>query len=216
MRFAAVTLFPQMFAALESDGVIGRALRAGIWQLTFFDPRSYAADERGTVDDQPYGGGPGMVLKPEPLAQAIDAARAALPEAKVTYMSPAGTRLTDRLAREFSTEGEHILVCGRYLGIDERIVASRVDRQVSVGDYVASGGELPAMLLADAVLRFVPGVLGDPESLQAESHASGQLAPPCYTRPPVFEGMEVPQQLRSGDHRSIEQWRSEAAKRRGS
>ena len=155
-----------------------------------------------------------MVLKPEPLAAAIDAARANLGAARVTFLSPSGRRLDDSLARALAGEGEHIFLCGRYQGIDERIVASRVDRQVSVGDFVVSGGELPAMLLIDAMVRFLPGVLGSEESLAAESFAAGSLAAPCYTRPAVFEGMEVPEQLRGGDHRQISDWRRQAAARR--
>ena len=134
---------------------------------------------------------------------AIDAARADLPAAQVTFLSPGGQLLDDALARELAREDEHIFLCGRYQGVDERIVSSRVDRQVSIGNFVVSGGELPAMLLIDAAVRLRPGVLGSEESLAAESFAAGPLAAPCYTRPAVFEGMEVPEQLRSGDHRKI-------------
>ena len=211
MRIGVVTLFPQMFAALDADGVVGRAGRDGKWSMTLYNPRDHASDTHRTVDDEPYGGGPGMVLKPEPLAGAIDAARAALPDARVTFLSPAGRMLDDALARQMSRESEHIFLCGRYQGIDERIVASRVDRQVSVGNFIASGGELPAMLLMDALVRFLPGVVGSEESLAAESFADGGLAAPCYTRPAIFEGMEVPEQLLSGDHRRIRQWRQAAA-----
>ena len=214
MRIGVVTLFPQMFAALGDDGVVGRARNAGKWSLNLYNPRSYTDDAHRTVDDEPYGGGPGMVLKPEPLAAAIDAARADLPAARVTFLSPAGQPLDNELARRFAREDEHIFLCGRYQGVDERIVVSRVDRQVSVGDFVVSGGELPAMLLIDAAVRFLPGVLGSEESLAAESFAAGALAAPCYTRPALFEGMEVPEQLRSGDHRKIGNWRRQAAARR--
>ena len=215
MRIGVVTLFPQMFAALGSDGVIGRAGRAGKWSMGLYNPRDYVSDVHRTVDDEPYGGGAGMVLKPEPLAAAIDAARADLPEAQVTFLSPAGRLLDDSLARQFSREAGHILLCGRYQGVDERIIASRVDRQVSVGDFIVSGGELPAMLLIDALVRFLPEVLGSEKSLAAESFASGGLAAPCYTRPAVFEGLEVPEQLRSGDHQLISEWRRQAAAKRG-
>lgn len=211
LRLSAVTLFPEMFAALTGSGVTGRAFARGLAELTFANPRDFVAGTSRTVDDAPYGGGAGMVLKPEPVAAAIDCARTRLPLAKVTFLSPQGQMLSDALARELADEDEHILLCGRYLGIDQRVLDSRIDRELSVGAYVASGGELPAMLLCDVLMRYRAGVLGNSASAQTDSFAADLLAPPCYTRPPVFEGRKVPSVLLGGDHSLVAKWRAERA-----
>lgn len=214
MKIGFVSLFPAMFQSLGSDGVVGRALQAKLWQQTIINPRDFATDRRRSVDDLPYGGGAGMVLKPEPLGKAIEHAKQQLSQAKVTYLSPAGVLLTDKFARQLATEPEHILICGRYLGIDQRIIDSQVDREISVGNFIVSGGELPAMMLADAILRFIPGVLGEPESLEQESFVNDKLAPPCYTRPDSYKSMSVPEVLKSGDHQQINNWREQASQER--
>ena len=214
LRICAVSLFPDMFAALSGFGVTGRAFQRGLAELILLNPRSYTSDARHTVDDAPYGGGGGMVLKPEPLAAALDRARELLPAAKVSYLSPQGTLLNDALARRIAaTEDDHILLCGRYQGIDQRVVDSRAERALSIGEFVVSGGELPAMMFCDALLRHRPGVLGCAASAEHDSFAEGRMAAPCYTRPASFEGSTVPAVLRSGDHAAIDAWRLRQATR---
>lgn len=211
----AVTLMPGMFDALTGYGVVGDAFQNGKARLRAIDPRDYAADARGTVDDAPYGGGPGMVLKPEPMARAIDAAKAELPAARVCLLSPDGRIFAAADAERMAAREQHIFVCGRYLGIDQRVIDSRVDDAVSIGSFVASGGELPAMAVIEALMRHVPGVLGCGDSLRQESFAGDAgLAPPCYTRPEEFEGRRVPAVLLGGDHGAIASWRREQAGRR--
>lgn len=211
----AVTLFPEMFAALTRSGVTRRALDEGRWSLDFWNPRDFTEDNHRTVDDRPYGGGPGMVMMPEPLEAAIAAARekqaaAGLAVSKVVYLSPQGTPLTHsrvmQFAQQVRTEGL-ILLCGRYEGIDERLIERCVDEEISIGDFVLSGGEIPAMALLDAVVRQLPGVLNDAESAIQDSFVAGLLDCPHYTRPEDYEGQRVPDVLLSGHHEKIRRWR---------
>ncbi len=207
MKIGVVTLFPEMFDAIADYGITARALDQGLLALNCWNPRDYTADRHQTVDDRPYGGGPGMVMKIEPLRQAIDAARAALPQAQVAYMSPQGRPLTQALAAELSQRPEWILVAGRYEGIDERLLACCIDEEFSLGDYVLSGGELAAMVMIDAVTRLQPGALGHLESAQADSFSAGLLDHPHYTRPEEDRGQRVPAVLLGGNHEAIRRWR---------
>lgn len=211
----AVTLFPEMFVALTRSGVTRRALEEGRWSLDFWNPRDFTEDNHRTVDDRPYGGGPGMVMMPEPLEAAIAAARekqaaAGLAASKVVYLSPQGAPLTHPRVMQFvqqvKTEGL-ILLCGRYEGIDERLIERCVDEEISIGDFVLSGGEIPAMALLDAVVRQLPGVLNDAESATQDSFVVGLLDCPHYTRPEDYEGQRVPDVLLSGHHEKIRRWR---------
>lgn len=206
MRFDVITLFPEMMQALAA-GVIGRAQQKGIIDLHCWNPRDYTHDVHKTVDDRPYGGGPGMVMKVEPLDKAIIEAKQASPSAKMIYLSPQGQPLTQALASDLSKENSLMLLCGRYEGIDERLLKKHVDMEISIGDYVLSGGELPAMVLIDSVSRLMPGVLGHDESAVQDSHVNGLLDCPHYTRPETLEGEQVPEVLLSGNHKAIEQWR---------
>lgn len=206
MRFDVITLFPEMFEA-SRVGVTGRAIDKGQVQLNLWNPRDYTHDVHRTVDDRPYGGGPGMVMKVEPLKAAIDDAKAAAPESKVIYMSPQGRPFTQAAAQQMSEQPGLILLAGRYEGIDERLIEAYVDEEWSIGDYVLSGGELPAMVLMDTVIRLLPGVLGHEDSAVEDSHVDGLLDCPHYTRPEVIEGRAVPEVLLSGNHRAIREWR---------
>lgn len=209
MRFDVITLFPEMFEAIR-QGVTGRALARNRAELRLWNPRDYTTDVHRSVDDRPYGGGPGMVMLAEPLLAAIDQARA-LNRGPVVYLSPQGRRFDQRVAMELAGRDGLILLCGRYEGIDERLITERVDEELSVGDYVVSGGELPAMLVMDAVLRLLPGVLGHRDSAAQDSHTDGLLDCPHYTRPERVLGREVPAVLRSGDHEAIRRWRLQQA-----
>lgn len=211
MRIDVISIFPPMFAALTEYGVIGRAIRAQLLDLKVWNPRDFTADKHRNVDDRPYGGGPGMVMQAEPLAGAIKAARAEQPAARVIYLSPQGRRLDQAGVVELAARPGLVLIAGRYEGIDERLLATAVDEEWSIGDYVLSGGELAAMVLIDAVARRVPGVLGDAESAQQDSFAGGLLDCPHYTRPEVYEGAPVPPVLLSGDHAAIRRWRFKQA-----
>lgn len=215
MKFAAVTLFPEMFEAITRFGISRRAFENGIASLGAVNPRDFAINQYKTIDDRPFGGGPGMVMMPEPLEKAIDAARAlAGADGKVIYLSPQGRPLTDALVRELAGLESMVLVCGRYEGIDERVIQRKIDLEVSVGDFVVSGGELLAMMLMDAVLRYQPGVLNDAQSAEEDSFATGLLDCPHYTRPEHYEGMTVPEVLLSGNHERIRIWRlAESLKR---
>lgn len=206
MRFDVITLFPEMMEALAA-GVIGRAREQELIRLYLWNPRDYTRDVHKTVDDRPYGGGPGMVMKIAPLDAAIDDARKANPSAKVIYLSPQGAPLTQEMARDLSDQEGLILLCGRYEGIDERLLEKQVDQEISIGDYVLSGGELPAMVLIDSVSRLIPGVLGHADSAEQDSFVNGLLDCPHYTRPEVLDGKNVPAILLSGNHAAIEQWR---------
>jgi tRNA (guanine37-N1)-methyltransferase len=214
MRFDVVTLFPQMFAAVTESGITSRALQAGLWQLKAWNPRDFTTDNYRTVDDRPYGGGPGMVMLGEPLEKALDAARAA-GGGRVVYLSPQGSKLDHRKVMEISKEASLTLLCGRYEGVDERLLVRRVDEELSVGDFVLSGGELAAMALIDACVRQLPGALGDEQSALEESFAAGLLDCPQYTRPETWPenagGERVPQVLLSGHHENIRRWRLKQA-----
>ncbi len=207
MRFDVVTLFPQMIQAMVGEGVTGRAVASGLVDLSLWNPRDYTNDTHRTVDDRPYGGGPGMVMLAEPLQAAITAAREAQPGARVAYLSPQGRRLDQAGVRELAERDGTILVAGRYEGVDERLISHHVDEEWSIGDYVLSGGELPALVLMDSVIRLLPGALGDADSAEQDSYMDGLLDCPHYTRPEVFEGETVPEVLRSGDHAAIRRWR---------
>jgi len=210
MWLGVITLFPDMFKAITEQGVTGRAVKQGLIQLQCWNPRDFTHDKHRTVDDRPYGGGPGMLMMVQPLRDAIDAAQAAAGgDAKVIYLSPQGRRLDQTGVLELSTNEKLILICGRYEGIDERIIQSLVDEEWSIGDYVLSGGELPAMTLIDAVSRFVPGVLGKQASAEQDSFADGLLDCPHYTRPENLDGETVPSVLLSGNHEKIKRWRLE-------
>ena len=210
-----VTLFPEMFSALSRSGVTRRALEEGRWRLEFWNPRDFTEDNHRTVDDRPYGGGPGMVMLPEPLESAIEAARArqsaaGLASSRVVYLSPQGAPLTHRRVMRFVEQAREegvILLCGRYEGIDERLIERCVDEEISIGDFVLSGGEIPAMALLDAVVRQLPGVLNDAASAVEDSFVAGLLDCPHYTRPEEYEGMRVPDVLLSGHHEEIRRWR---------
>ncbi len=210
MRFDVVTLFPEMFDAMR-QGVTGRALERRLAQLALWNPRDYTQDVHRTVDDRPYGGGPGMVMLVEPLRAAIGAARAAAPASRVAYLSPQGRRFDQDVARELSGRPGLILVAGRYEGVDERLIEAEIDEEWSIGDYVLSGGELPAMVLMDTVIRLLPGVLGHQESAVQDSYMDGLLDCPHYTRPEALQGRAVPAVLRSGNHAVIRRWRLQQA-----
>lgn len=210
--FGVVSLFPEMFSAITEQGVIARGMKQGLLEFNFWNPRDYATDRHRTVDDRPYGGGPGMLMKVEPLRAAIQAAKiAAGSEARVIYLSPQGRKLDQAGVEELACRDRHILVAGRYEGIDERLVASEIDEEWSIGDYVLSGGELAAMTLIDAVSRLVPGVLGHEASAEEDSFAAGLLDCPHYTRPEVIDGQGVPGVLLSGNHEAIRRWRLKQA-----
>jgi tRNA (guanine37-N1)-methyltransferase len=212
MKIEVVTLFPRMIAGALEYGVVGRAIARGLLGIGTEDPRVHTSDVHRTVDDRPYGGGPGMVMKPEPLLAAIRAAHARLPAGSPRVcLSAQGEPLGQALAQELARLPGLLLIAGRYEGVDERVVGLGTDREVSVGDYVLSGGELPALTVIDAVARLLPGVLGDERSSVEESFAQGLLDWPHYTRPEVFEGAAVPSVLLSGDHADIRRWRLQQA-----
>ncbi len=214
MIFDILTLFPRMFDGVFTDSIIDRAVRRKLVSIAVHDIRSYSTDTRHmSVDDYPYGGGAGMVLKPQPLTDAIRAAKNRHPATRssVVLLSPHGRRLDHTLVTELLDEETLILVCGRYKGIDQRVRDSLVDREISIGDYVLSGGEIPAMVVVDAVTRLVPGVLGDRESAESDSFYGDLLGAPQYTRPEEFEGARVPEVLLSGHHENIRRWQREQA-----
>jgi tRNA (guanine37-N1)-methyltransferase len=212
MHIALVSLFPEMFAAVSEHGVVGRAIRQGQVSLSHCNPRDYTVDTHRTVDDRPYGGGPGMLMKIDPLQQAIVAAReAAGTQARVIYLSPQGQPFHHGKALELAELGGLVLVAGRYEGVDERLIEAEVDEELSIGDYVLSGGELAAMVVIDAVTRQLPGVLGHESSAVEDSFVDGLLDCPHYTRPEVYEGKGVPEVLLSGNHEAIRRWRLKQA-----
>ncbi len=211
MRFDVVTLFPALVEQVIGHGVVGRAAEAGLIELACWNPRDHTRDRHRTVDDRPYGGGPGMIMLIEPLKAAIDAARVASPDAPVIYLSPQGRPLTQRLLAQQTEQGAVIFLCGRYEGIDERLIDTQVDEEWSLGDYVISGGELAAMVCIDAMTRLLPGALGHDESAARDSFSDGLLDCPHYTRPEDFDGLRVPRVLLDGNHREIEIWRERQA-----
>lgn len=211
LKFGVITLFPEMFSAISEFGVSGRAIKQNLVSIEFWNPRDYTEDVHRTVDDRPYGGGPGMVMMAEPLKQAINKAKEELPKAKVVYLSPQGQRFDQGQVTKLGDRQELILLSGRYEGIDERLIDSVVDEEWSIGDYVLSGGELAAMVVIDAVSRSLPGVLGHEDSASEDSFYQGLLDCPHYTRPENWQGQEVPKVLLSGDHQAIETWRLKQA-----
>ena len=212
LRLDVITLFPDMFAAISEYGITSRAVRQGLMSIHCWNPRDYTEDRHQTVDDRPFGGGPGMVMKVQPLERALaDAKRQAGANAKVIYMSPQGRRLTQANAQVMAQDQSLIIIAGRYEGIDERFIQAHVDEEWSIGDYVLSGGELPAMVLIDAVTRLLPGALGHADSAEEDSFTHGLLDCPHYTRPEVYEGVCVPPVLLSGNHEHIRRWRLQQA-----
>lgn len=208
MWLGIISLFPDMFKAVSDFGVTGRAVKNNLLSVQCWNPRDFTHDKHRTVDDRPYGGGPGMLMKVQPLRDAIDAAKQAAGDGvKVIYLSPQGRKLDQAGVTELAQCDKLILVAGRYEGVDERVIQTHIDEEWSVGDYVLSGGELPAMVLIDAVARLVPGVLGDSASAEQDSFSEGLLDCPHYTRPEVLDGLEVPSVLLSGNHEHIRQWR---------
>jgi len=207
MRFDVVTLFPEMVERVAHTGVLGRAIKNAQLQLSSWNPRDYTEDRHRTVDDRPYGGGPGMLMKVAPLKAAIEAAKPSAAGHKVIYMGPQGKTLAQQAVQQLAQEPGLIIIAGRYEGIDERIIERYVDEEWSIGDYVLSGGELPALVFIDAVARMIPGVLGDENSAQQDSFMQGLLDCPHYTRPEEIDGHTVPDVLLSGHHRDIERWR---------
>jgi len=212
MKIDVITIFPGMFEAVLGDSLLKRAQEAGLLSVAQHDLRRWTHDTHRSVDDRPYGGGPGMVMKPEPIFEALDALRAGCAAhaaaCRAVLVSPRGERLSPMLARELAGLRHLLIICGRYEGVDERVLAA-VDRSISIGDYVLTGGELPAMVLIDALARFIPGVIGHEEATTEESFADGRLEYPQYTRPPEFRGMKVPEVLLSGDHAQVARWRRE-------
>jgi len=218
MQFDVVSLFPEMFAALTQSGVTRRAFEQKRWSLSTWNPRDFTTDNHRTVDDRPYGGGPGMVMLAAPLAQAIDAAKAAqrmdgVGVPRVIHLSPAGIPLTHARVMALATApaAGYVLVAGRYEGIDERVIMQEVDEEIAVGDFVVSGGELPALMVIDAIARQLPGALNDDQSAREDSFVDGLLDCPHYTRPEVYEGVNVPPVLLSGNHAEIGKWRRRQA-----
>ncbi|WP_337843303.1 tRNA (guanosine(37)-N1)-methyltransferase TrmD [Rheinheimera sp.] len=208
MWVGVITLFPQMFDAITQSGVTSRAVKQGLLQVECWNPRDFTSDKHKTVDDRPYGGGPGMLMMVQPLTDAIRAAKqAAGGNVHTIYLSPQGRKLDQQGVQELARYPKLLLVAGRYEGIDERVIENEIDEEWSIGDYVLSGGELPAMTLIDAVSRLVPGVLGHEQSAEQDSFASGLLDCPHYTRPEVLDGKEVPPVLLSGHHENIRRWR---------
>ncbi len=215
MRFDVVTIFPGMFGPVFQQGVVGRAIERGVIELHAHDLRQYTRDRHRQVDDMPFGGGPGMVMKPEPVIEAVESIREAN-RGPVILTEPWGERFDQKLATDLAKEPGLIIVCGRYEGIDDRVRTALGAREVSIGDYVLSGGEIPAMVLVDAVARLVPGVVGDPGSLAQDSFSNDLTGWPQFTRPAEYRGMTVPDVLLSGDHARIKQWRrQQAAQRHG-
>ena len=212
MQFDVVSLFPEMFAALTQSGVTRRAHEQGLWTLSLWNPRDFTLDRHRTVDDRPYGGGPGMVMLAKPLEATIASAKQrqvdlGLPAPRVVFMSPQGKPLTHARVMQLKDEPGLVVLCGRYEAVDQRLLDRVVDEEISLGDFVLSGGELPAMALMDAVVRHIPGVLGDDASAVEDSFVNGLLDSPHYTRPEVYEGVAVPPVLMGGNHAEIQKWR---------
>ena len=212
MDIHVVSIFPDMFKAVTEHGVIGRAIQQQVLSLTLHNPRDFTDDKHKTVDARPYGGGPGMVMKPEPIAKAISAAKAgASAQVKVAYLSPQGQKFDHQAAKQLSKRKSLVLLAGRYEGVDERVIQQYVDEEWSIGDYVLSGGELPAMVMIDALARLLPNSLGNSESAEQDSFVQGLLDCPHYTRPEHYSGQAVPDVLLKGDHKAIADWRMQQA-----
>jgi tRNA (guanine37-N1)-methyltransferase len=212
VQISVVSLFPEMVRAIADFGIVGRAVDRGLVSLDFENPRDHTNDAHRTVDDRPYGGGPGMVMKFEPLARALQSSRARLPErSRVVYLSPQGAVFDQAVAERYAELPGLVLLAGRYEGVDERLIEAQVDEELSLGDFVLSGGEVAAMAVIDAIVRLLPGALGDEESAQQDSFARGLLDFPHYTRPEVIDGRSVPEVLVSGDHAKIARWRQKQA-----
>ncbi len=213
MRFDIITIFPELFNGVLACGIIRRALQAGLLEVRIMNLRDFTSDRHRSVDDRPYGGGEGMVLMPGPLFAAVEFCRGQEKEAgtQVVLLSPQGKLWSQEIAQEFTSISHAILICGRYEGVDQRVVDSLVDRELSVGDFILTGGEIPAMVILDSVARLLPGALGNRESALNESFCTGLLDFPQYTRPAEFRGMSVPEVLLSGDHARIDRWRKERA-----
>ena len=212
MQIDILTTFPHFFDSMLSTSILGRAIQSGLLNITCTDIRDYSASKHKNTDDYPFGGGAGMLMMPQPASDAIKAVKnSGFENAKVIYMSPQGIPFTQSLARKLSTEQQLIFLCGHYEGIDQRVIDKYVDFEISIGDYVLTGGELASMVVIDCVSRLIPGVLGSEESVLEESFSDGLLEYPQYTRPRVFEDMEVPEVLLSGDHAKIAAWRKEQA-----
>jgi tRNA (guanine37-N1)-methyltransferase len=216
MRFDILTLFPSMLESPFEESMIGRAVGQGLISIEVHNLRDYATDKHRVTDDTPYGGGGGMILKPEPIFQAVEAILGddSSPSVPIILLSPQGRLLTQQIAWQLAAFSRILLVCGHYEGVDERVRTHLVSDEISIGDYVLTGGEIPAMVLVDAVSRLIPGVLGDPKAPVRDSHAQGLLEHPQYTRPPVFRGQAVPEVLLSGNHAAVEVWRRREALRR--
>jgi tRNA (guanine37-N1)-methyltransferase len=213
MRFDIITIFPELFQGVLECGIVRRARQSAILDVRVVDLREFTSDKHRSVDDRPYGGGEGMVFMPGPLFDAVEYCRGQAPEPgnQVILLSPQGKLWSQEMAAEFTTIPHAILLCGRYEGVDQRVVDSLVDREISIGDYILTGGEIPAMVLLDSVARLLPGALGNKESARNESFSTGLLDCPQYTRPADFRGMSVPEVLLSGDHARIDRWRKERA-----
>lgn len=207
MRIDVFTLFPEIFPAYLDTSILGRARQSGLLEVRLHNIRDYAVDKHQVTDDEPYGGGGGMVMKPEPIFAAVEGVLGTETDAPIILLSPQGRLFDQAVAQELSAHSHIALICGRYEGVDERVREHLVSDEISVGDYVLTGGELPALTVIDAVARLLPGVLGDPTGAITDSHASGLLEHPHYTRPAEFRGWEIPEVLKSGDHARIEKWR---------
>jgi tRNA (guanine37-N1)-methyltransferase len=211
MRFDIITIFPEIFRRVFDFGIIRRAVEASLIEIHIHDLRDCTHDRHRQVDDRPFGGGAGMVMKPEPLFRAVEAITNDAPDASVVLLSPQGRLFNDALAEDYSRKQRIVLICGRYEGVDERVVEHLITDEVSIGDYVLSGGEIPAMVVVDAVTRLIPGALGCEQSAEHESFAGGLLDYPQYTRPAEYRGMKAPDVLLSGNHSEIERWRRRKA-----
>jgi tRNA (guanine37-N1)-methyltransferase len=215
MKCSVITIFPGIFHAYLQEGILKRALQKGLLAVDIHNLRDYTDNKHRTVDDYSYGGGSGMVMKPEPFFSAVEAIHPDATQRRVLMLNPAGRTFDQQMAEELSTEKRHLIfLCGRYEAIDERVKTSLADDEISIGDYVLTGGELPALVIIDTVARLIPGVLGDEHSAEVESFSWGILDYPHYTRPPVFRGLTVPEMLLSGNHKDIERWRRKEALRR--
>ena len=214
MQFEVFTLLPEVFPPYLESSIMQRARQRGLIEVRVHNIRDYTHDKHHTTDDIPYGGGGGMVMKPEPIFDAVESTLGVQPDCPIILLTPQGRVFNQRIAAEYSLHEKIALICGRYEGVDERIRTHLVSDEISIGDYVLTGGELPALILIDAIARFIPGVLGDPDGASDDSHASGLLEYPHYTRPPEFRGWTVPEVLLSGDHAKINRWRREQSLRR--